>query len=121
MARTGRAHALQIAGRRGDRAGVAHRRLHDHRGDVAAGETPLDQIQTVPGQYLDIPGGTLLETLAAADRDRRLLVARDVEGRRGRPQHVVEPAVVMAFEFQDLLAPGGGAGEAESRLHDLRS
>ncbi len=67
-----------------------------------------------------LPGLELL-ALAARDAGGRVLGPGDIERRCVRPQHVVEPAVIVALELDDDLAARGRAGEAERSLHDLRA
>ncbi len=113
------ARAFEIAGRGMDRAGIAHRRFHDHAGDVSLGEAPLEPLEIVPAEHLDAVGRLRVLAGAAGDRDRAFLRPRRVEAGRRRPQDVVEPAVVMALELQDDAPARRGAGEADRRLHHL--
>ena len=116
-----RAHRLEIARPRRDRAGVAHRGLHDHGRDVAALEPRHQGLRVVPGHDFGVRPGQLV--LTPADRDPSRPIGRSalLGGRRETPQDVVHPAVVMALELDHDVPAGRRAGEPQRDLHDLRS
>ena len=103
-----RAQAGEVAGGGRDAAGVADDRLHNHGGDGAGmrGEGGFDGGEVVVGQGQGEVG----------DLFRHAGRAGNAEGRdagAGFDQQAVGVAVVAALEFDDDLAAGGGAGQAD--------
>ena len=113
MLAAGRQRAFQIAGRGRDGALVAHGGLHDHARDIALGQPRFQPRQIVPADHIQAGGIDRVLAHAARHQHRRIFRPRRILRRRGGPQDIVEPAVIMAFEFQDdaacrwRRAPGG--------------
>ena len=111
--RAGFAGGFQVEGGGEDRALVAHGGFHDDHGNVALRQAVLQGFRVVPGQHGDVGGG--VGELAAAAGDRGGGAGRG----RGGPEDVVEPAVVVALEFQHDAAICCGSGDPKSRLDGL--
>ena len=105
------AHALEVARRRLDRACVDHHRLHQDRSDRVAlvVHRPFERPDVVPRQHDQL--AKVRRGLAGARRARAIRPQRDVD--------VVVPAVIVAFEPDDLLPPGDGARQPDRGVDHL--
>ena len=121
MAVAGGQRAFQITGRRRDGALVAHGRLHDDGGNVAARQPRFQGRQIVPAQHVEADGIAGILALAAGHKGRRLCRTGGILGGRSGPEDIVEPAMIMAFEFQDDALARGGARQTEGGLRHFRA
>ncbi|MNF62030.1 hypothetical protein D3C84_436990 [compost metagenome] len=98
------AQALHVAGLGQDHADIGHRRLAEHRGDVALGQGRFQRGEVVEGHRAAVAG----QVVGLADQPGA------VHGAAFAATHhdVVHRAVVAAIEYQQHLAPGNGAGPA---------
>ena len=109
-----RAQSGQVAGGRRNAAGVADHRLQNHGGDGARmrGEGGFDRGEVVVGQGEREAGNLLRHAGRAGNSKGRY-------ARAGLDQQPVGVAVVAALEFDDDLAAGGGAGQADGAHRGL--
>ena len=113
--------AFQIAGGRLDGALIAHGRLHDHAGDIALGQARFQPRQVVPADHVQPRGIDGVLPHAARHQHRCTFRPGRILGRRGGPQDIVEPAMIMAFKFQDDALVGGSARQAGRGLRHFRA
>ena len=102
---------------------VAQDRLHDDGGDPVAmlPKEAVHQIRSIPAADQQIIQ-CRQQLSSRAGRGQRLLDSPDFLQRRVvAGQDRVHPAVVVAFELQDELAPGKGPGQPEGQLHRFAS
>ena len=105
-------HTLQVPGIRKDHAGVAHDRLHEHRGNLPwmCRHQPFQGGQVIPPrhQYLRNRRGRLARALQ--ERNRLLVVG----GWMRTDEQFVKPSMIMPGEPNDLRPPRIGTGEPHS-------
>ena len=112
------AQALQEAGLRHAEADIHQDRLENDRGDLAGIflEATLDGGEIVEGGDEHVGDCGLRDAEAAGDRGWSVDVAVVRSMRLHADQSAVVQSVVGAFELDDLVASGGGAGQA-NRVH----
>src|SRR6185437_14631741 len=90
-------------------------------GDITLRQPRAHGLEVVPAQHLDRLAGPRVLAGGADHLARPPGWAGAVERRRGAPQDVVEPAVIVTLELEDDRAAGGGAGQPDRCLHRLRA